>query len=87
MVDIKDARKLRARLVATIEDGGFRKMESVDSPQVTVGLCATCRNAKILRSDRGSVFYRCELSAIDPRFPKYPRLPVLACDGYALSAS
>jgi hypothetical protein len=33
-------------------------------------------------SDRGSVFYLCELSKTDQRFPKYPRLPVLACVGY-----
>jgi len=28
----------------------------------------------------------CELSKTDPRFPKYPRLPVLACPGYELRA-
>jgi len=33
-------------------------------------------------SDRGSVFYLCELSKVDPAFPKYPRLPVLKCSGY-----
>jgi GNAT superfamily N-acetyltransferase len=35
-----------------------------------------------MRSDRGSVFYRCLLSASDSRFPKYPRLPVVSCLGY-----
>ena len=24
----------------------------------------------------------CQLSAIDPRFPRYPRLPVVRCPGY-----
>jgi len=33
-------------------------------------------------SDRGSVFYLCELAKIDARFAKYPRLPVLSCFGY-----
>jgi hypothetical protein len=33
-------------------------------------------------SDRASVFYLCELSKVDPTFPKYPRLPVLSCSGY-----
>jgi hypothetical protein len=33
-------------------------------------------------SARGSSFTLCELSLVDPRFPKYPRLPVVACDGY-----
>ncbi len=47
-----------------------------------IGLCEDCANAKIVRSDRDSVFYQCRLSAADPRFPKYPRLPVLSCSGY-----
>jgi hypothetical protein len=47
------------------------------------GLCATCQHAKVLTNDRGSTFYRCGLSITDPRFPKYPRLPVVTCDGYA----
>jgi hypothetical protein len=46
-----------------------------------VGLCLTCRHARIVES-RTSRFWLCRLSASDPRFPKYPRLPVLACDGY-----
>jgi hypothetical protein len=46
------------------------------------GLCATCRHARAIESDRGSVFIRCELSRIDASFPKYPGLPVLACRGY-----
>jgi hypothetical protein len=47
------------------------------------GLCADCVNVKIMRSDRESIFYLCQLSFTDSRFPKYPRLPVLRCDGYA----
>jgi hypothetical protein len=37
-----------------------------------------------MESDRGSVFYLCQLSANDARFAKYPRLPVLQCEGYQL---
>ena len=48
----------------------------------TVGLCASCRHMRRIESDRGSIFYLCELSKIDPLFPKYPRLPVLSCTGY-----
>jgi len=33
-------------------------------------------------SDRGSIFYLCQLSKVDPAFPKYPKLPVLQCSGY-----
>ena len=51
-------------------------------PQLDPGLCGTCTKAKIIRSDRGSVFYRCTLSETNPVFPKYPRLPVLSCSGW-----
>jgi hypothetical protein len=47
-----------------------------------VGLCASCRFMRQIESDRGSIFYLCERSAIDASFPKYPRLPVLRCAGY-----
>ncbi len=48
----------------------------------SVGLCATCTHVRRVVSDRGSVFYLCELAKVDPRFEKYPRLPVLSCNGY-----
>lgn len=46
------------------------------------GLCADCIHAKKITSERGSVFIFCLLSQTDPRFAKYPRLPVLECPGY-----
>jgi len=46
------------------------------------GLCADCVHAKIIASSKGSEFLLCQLSQSDPRFPKYPRLPVLSCSGY-----
>jgi hypothetical protein len=46
------------------------------------GLCASCVHAQDVTSARGSQFVLCRLSATDPRFPKYPRLPVVACAGY-----
>jgi hypothetical protein len=49
---------------------------------IEVGLCESCRHVRIVRSDRGSVFYLCQLSLVDARFRKYPSLPVLACAGY-----
>jgi hypothetical protein len=48
-----------------------------------IGLCAECVHQRIVRSARGSSFVLCGLSAEDPRFPKYPRLPVVRCAGYA----
>ena len=46
------------------------------------GLCANCLHSRRIESVHGSVFILCNLSLSDPRFPKYPRLPVLSCDGY-----
>ena len=45
------------------------------------GLCATCVHRRLVSSQR-SVFLLCGLSETDPRFPRYPPLPVVACDGY-----
>ena len=47
-----------------------------------VGLCFACRYVRRIRSDRGSLFYFCERSETDPRFEKYPRLPVISCPGF-----
>lgn len=51
------------------------------------GLCADCAHARLIRSDRGATFVQCQLSITDPRFAKYPRLPVLSCGGYAKQAA
>ena len=48
-----------------------------------VGLCAACAHGRTVVSGRGSTFWLCQLSASDPRFTKYPRLPVLRCAGFA----
>jgi len=47
-----------------------------------VGLCADCRHARPQETRRGSVFWRCRLAETDPRFVRYPRLPVTACSGH-----
>jgi hypothetical protein len=49
----------------------------------SVGLCLSCRHSRRVETDR-SVFWRCALAAEDPRFDKYPRLPVIECPGYEL---
>jgi hypothetical protein len=46
------------------------------------GLCGTCVSARVVRSDRGAEFVMCEKSKTDPRFTRYPRLPMLRCAGY-----
>jgi hypothetical protein len=54
----------------------------VSAPPPREGLCATCTHARQVTRDRGSVFVRCAYSTVDPSFPTYPRLPVLACSAY-----
>jgi hypothetical protein len=47
------------------------------------GCCADCSHARVVRSAKGSIFTLCERSFAEPtRFAKYPRLPVLRCEGY-----
>ncbi len=52
-----------------------------------IGLCATCRHVRVVGNQHGSTFYLCRLSETDPRFPKYPRLPVLRCSGFEAISS
>jgi len=51
------------------------------------GLCESCANVRVVDTRRGSRFFLCQLSETDPRFPKYPRIPVLGCIGYAPSST
>jgi hypothetical protein len=51
----------------------------------SAGLCESCANVRIVDTRKGSRFFMCQLSEIDPRFPKYPRTPVLRCLGYVAS--
>lgn len=42
------------------------------------GLCEGCLHLKLQTNGR-SVFARCLASRVDPRAPRYPRLPVVSC--------
>lgn len=64
----------------------MKKGENLSAPREAAGLCADCAHSRRIESDRRSLFILCELSLTDPRFPKYPRLPVLSCDGYVKKA-
>lgn len=50
-------------------------------PAVFPGLCADCACSRVVTSGR-STFYLCERALTDPRFSKYPLLPVLSCRGF-----
>jgi hypothetical protein len=45
------------------------------------GLCRGCAHLRLAASAR-SVFVRCGKADTDPAFPRYPPLPVVACEGY-----
>jgi len=47
-----------------------------------VGLCLTCRCKRAVTNRRGSVFFRCARADTDPRYVRYPPLPVETCPGY-----
>ncbi len=49
------------------------------------GLCASCAHARPITSDRGAAFVQCGLAKTDPRFRKYPQVPVVACGGYSVA--
>ena len=46
------------------------------------GLCDRCRHQRVVRNTRGSRFSLCRRSADDPRYPRYPPVPVLSCPGF-----
>ena len=49
------------------------------TPPSRFGLCDSCAHQRLIRSGRGSSFSMCEIGLRDPDWPKYPRMPVLAC--------
>ena len=66
---------------APTDSGGAAAAYTVTASNA--GLCGDCAHARQITSDRASSFLQCQLSFTDRRFEKYPRLPVLACSGYA----
>jgi hypothetical protein len=46
------------------------------------GLCPDCVHVRRIESAKGSVFWMCELSKQDERFPRYPVQPRMACPGF-----
>jgi hypothetical protein len=55
----------------------------VPETQDRAGLCSTCAHARVVASSRASTFFLCRLSETDPRFRRYPVLPVHFCEGFA----
>ena len=49
---------------------------------MTPSLCEPCPRMREVVTPKGSRFLLCRLSQTDPAYPKYPRQPVVRCDGY-----
>ncbi|MFQ5551549.1 MAG: hypothetical protein ACE5FJ_09975 [Gemmatimonadales bacterium] len=64
-----------------IEDG---RLVTDDSARLTTdaGLCGRCLYTRRVQGARDSVFWLCRRSESDTRFPKYPVIPVIQCEGY-----
>jgi hypothetical protein len=45
-------------------------------------LCEKCRLMREIVTSRGSRFLLCQLSMSNAAYPKYPRQPIVHCDGY-----
>jgi hypothetical protein len=52
-----------------------------------IGLCLDCVHARTILSAKGSEFWLCERAKTDPRFKKYPPLPVLRCLGFCATST
>lgn len=50
--------------------------------EARVGLCGSCAHAKRLTTKGGGAVFQCGRAADDPRFARYPRLPMVACAGH-----
>jgi len=47
-----------------------------------IGLCRDCRHARQVPAPKAT-YWLCGRAAEDPTFPRYPRLPIRACRGFA----
>jgi hypothetical protein len=45
-------------------------------------MCETCAIMREIITPKGTRYLLCQLSKIDPEYPKYPPQPVVRCDGY-----
>jgi hypothetical protein len=50
------------------------------------GLCGSCVACRVVQTGR-STFYLCERSRTDPRYRRYPVIPVRSCAGFEPGAA
>jgi hypothetical protein len=66
-----------------VNEGRRRLAAAVEQLPVDPGLCAGCQHASVNATRRGTAYLRCTRASWDAQLPKYPRLPVTDCRGYA----
>lgn len=66
--------------MSAIMDSSGQKPES--KPKINPGLCGTCASMRDVVNENGHHYFLCNLSKMDVRYPKYPKLPMVNCDGY-----
>ena len=57
-------------------------MRSGEVTAADVGLCWTCLHKRVIQTPRHSLFFLCNRALSDTQFAKYPRLPVIRCEGH-----
>ena len=50
-------------------------MSQIPSESERVGLCYSCQHVRLVRTDRGSIFYQCQRSVTDPTVFQIPSPP------------
>jgi len=45
-------------------------------------LCESCASMREVITPKGSRFLLCQLAITNPDYPKYPKQPIVRCDGY-----
>jgi len=55
---------------------------SLPASSDAVGLCRDCRHSRQVPTTRAT-YWLCRRSESDPTFPRYPRLPLRSCRGFA----
>lgn len=58
----------------------------VGAERVPAGRCRSCLYARVVPAKANDAYYFCERSVDDPRYARYPHLPMLTCDGHAYRA-
>jgi hypothetical protein len=51
-------------------------------PAPAFGLCDRCAHQRLVATTRGPTYSLCERSRTERAYPRYPRVPVLACPGF-----